>query len=572
MNLKQLLVLTVSVFCISCSCAKKEAQLINETKKTDFNWHASTVYFLVTDRFNNGDVSNDNVYDRTAETGTLRGFEGGDIKGIIQKLDAGYFTDLGVDVIWFTPIVEQIHGSVDEGTGNTYGYHGYWAKDWTQLDASFGTSADLSELIEKAHAQGIRMMLDGVINHTGPVTEKDPVWPSDWVRTSPQCDYKTYKTTTACTLVKNLPDVLTESDALVELPEHLVKKWKKEGRYDQEIAELDVFFKRTGYPRAPRYYIIKWLTDYIREFGIDGYRADTVKHLSETVWADFKTECEASFNLWKIANPSKVISKDGFYLLGEVYNFNISQATAFDFGDKKVNYYDVGFDSMINFEFKYNAKDSYEALFSKYASILNGELKGVSVLNYLNSHDDGTPFDPERTNGFESAIKLLLSPGMAQIYYGDESNRPLKVEGAIGDANLRSKMNWDAIISDKATQKMLRHWQILGRFRKKHPAIGAGEHQQIKAKNYTFSRVLNDDKIVVALDVSTGKKEISVGSIFKEGAVLQDAYSNQEVIVKNGKVSVESAFTLVLLEKKASIIVVSHPVGMLVLTGVLKLT
>ena len=549
MNLKQLLVLSLAVFFIACSCEKKEGQLVDSKKETAFNWNASTVYFLLTDRFNNGDTSNDVVYERTAETSKLRGFEGGDIQGIIQKLDAGYFTDLGVDVIWFTPVVEQIHGFVDEGTGKTYGYHGYWAKDWTALDATFGTEADLSLLVSKAHAQGIRILLDGVINHTGPVTEKDPVWPADWVRTGPACNYQSYENTTACTLVKNLPDVLTESDAEVELPKHLVEKWKKEGRYDQEVAELDAFFKRTGYPRAPRYYIIKWLTDYVREYGIDGYRADTVKHISETVWADFKTECEASFQIWKTANPTVVISKDEFYLLGEVYNFNISQATAFDFGDKKVNYYDFGFDGMINFEFKYNAKDFYEALFSKYAAILNGELKGHSVLNYLNSHDDGSPFDADRTKGFESAIKLLLSPGMAQIYYGDESNRALKVEGSIGDANLRANMNWEAIATDKATQEMLSHWQKLGQFRKNHPAIGAGIHQQITSENYTFSRVLNADSVVIGLDLAKGLKEISVGTIFKDGTLLKDAYSGQELVVKNGKVVVDSEFTLVLLEK-----------------------
>lgn len=63
---------------------------------------------------------------------------------------------------------------------------------------------------------------------------------------------------------------------------------EKEGRYEQEVKELDEFFARTGYPRAPKYYIIKWLTDYITEYGIDGYRADTTKHLEEGVWAEFK--------------------------------------------------------------------------------------------------------------------------------------------------------------------------------------------------------------------------------------------------------------------------------------------
>jgi alpha-amylase len=71
---------------------------------------------------------------------------------------------------------------------------------------------------------------------------------------------------------------------------------------------------------------------------------------------------------------------------------------------------------MINFEFKWDAKKDYEFLFSKYSTILNGELKGSSVLNYLSSHDDGAPFDGLRTHSIEAGTKLLLSPGVAQIF------------------------------------------------------------------------------------------------------------------------------------------------------------
>jgi alpha-amylase len=71
----------------------------------------------------------------------------------------------------------------------------------------------------------------------------------------------------------------------------LSKNGKKEGRYEQEIKEIDAFCSH-WISRAPKYYIIKWLTDYITEYGIDGYRGDTVKHTDETVWADFKTQCD----------------------------------------------------------------------------------------------------------------------------------------------------------------------------------------------------------------------------------------------------------------------------------------
>jgi alpha-amylase len=74
---------------------------------------------------------------------------------------------------------------------------------------NFGTKADLN-LVKKTHAHGIRIVLDGVINHTGPITETDVAWPNYWVRTSPVCDYKNYQNTTECTLVANLPDIRTE--------------------------------------------------------------------------------------------------------------------------------------------------------------------------------------------------------------------------------------------------------------------------------------------------------------------------------------------------------------------------
>jgi alpha-amylase len=544
-----------SLFLLTLACVTlpMKAQNTPIKTKTPFVWEGANLYFLMTDRFNNGDKTNDVNFGRNKKTGKLRGFEGGDLKGITQKIDEGYFDKLGINAIWFTPIVEQIHDGVDEGTGLSYGFHGYWTRDWTALDPNFGTKADLMELVEKAHAHGIRVLLDGVINHTGPVTEADTVWPSDWVRTGPQCDYKTYATTTACTLVKNLPDVLTESNQNVQLPAFLVEKWKKEGRYETEMASLDAFFQRTGYPRAPKYYIIKWLTDYITEFGIDGYRADTVKHTDESVWDDFKVQCEYAFQQWKKSNPAKVLDENKFYTIAEVYNYGISAGKNFDFGDRKVNYFDNGFNSMINFEFKWDAQREYEFIFNKYSTKLNTELDGFSVLNYLSSHDDGTPFDPKREKSIESGTKLLLSPGVSQIYYGDETGRSLVVPVTEGDATLRSFMNWDELEKDHEKQKVLEHWQKLGQFRRNHPCIGAGVHHQITASPYVFSRgfVKGDylDRAIIGLDMPTGRKIITVSSVFKDGTKLRDAYSGKEMTVDKGRVIFESDFAFVLLEQ-----------------------
>jgi len=558
--MKKLLVVLFSIpLFIGCKKVKKEPEVVTQVveqespkKEVPFVWEGANVYFLLTDRFNNGNPDNDINFDRTKETGVLRGFEGGDIQGITQKIKEGYFTDLGINAIWFTPIVEQIHGATDEGTGKTYGYHGYWAKDWTAIDPNFGTKKDLEELVKTAHSKGIRILLDVVLNHTGPVTEKDPVWPDDWVRTGPKCEFTTYENTTACTLVENLPDILTESDEAVELPDALLAKWKQEGRLSKELDELQLFFERTGYPRAPRYYIIKWLTDYINDLGVDGFRVDTVKHVNENAWSDLYTEATYAFEMWKKKHQDQVLDENPFYMVGEVYNYGISGGRDFDFGDKKVDFFDYGFKSLINFELKNDADKSYEAIFSKYNKLLQTKLKDKSVLNYLTSHDDGAPYDKERKKPYRAANILLLTPGASQVYYGDETSRSLIIEGTEGDATLRSFMNWEDLDSLPEIQNIHKHWQKLGQFRANHPAIGAGKHKRLAKSPYVFSRTYVNgdyrDKVVVGLDLPKGKKSLWVKGFFGDGTVLYDTYSETEVTVANGKVVLDNAYDIALLE------------------------
>jgi alpha-amylase len=550
MKTKNIFFLVLVIFFSFSNYAQKKK--IDATK-TPFLWENANVYFLLTDRFNNGDSTNDHTFNRNRETGKLRGFEGGDIRGVIQKLEEGYFDKLGTTVIWMTPIVEQIHEGVDEGTGYSYGFHGYWTRDWSAIDPSYGTKKDLSELVEKAHAKGIRIMLDAVINHTGPVTTEDSVYPNEWVRTSPKCTYQSYDTYINCTLVENLPDVKTESNDNVDLPPFLVEKWKKEGRYENEIAEINAFFKKTGFPRAPKYYIMKWLSDYITNYGIDGYRVDTAKHTKEDVWADFRKVCDMAFADFKNRNPKKILDSNPFFMVGEVYGYNIGSKKFYDFGDKKVNYFENGFSSLINFSFPYDAKMGYEELFSKYSNILNSDLKGNTVMNYISSHDDGNPFDKKREKSFESATKLLLAPGISQTYYGDESARSLDIEETKGDATLRSIMNWEELKTNSKTKEIAIHWQKLSNFRKNHLSIGAGIHTQISSSPYVFSRTFVKenikDAVIVGLDLPIGNKEISVGTIFKNGNKVKDSYSGKTGVVKNGKVKFETAFNILLIEK-----------------------
>lgn len=542
------------------SCNRTQAQE-DPAAPAEFSWKGVNAYFLLTDRFFNGSAENDVNFKRTRETGMLRGYEGGDIRGVIQKIEEGYFDQLGINALWLTPWFEQVQGGTDEGSGYTYAYHGYWTADWTSLDPNVGTEADLAQLVETAHAHGIRIIMDVIINHTGPVTDEDPVWPEEWVRTSPQCTYQDYESTVTCTLVRNLPDIRTESDESVDLPPALLKKWEEEGRLDQELAELDAFFQRTGYPRAPKYYLIKWLTDYVRKYGIDAYRLDTAKHIEEGIWAELGKEAEAAFRDWKNAHPGKVLDQQAFFMVGEVYGYGISGGRMFNFGDREVDFFDNGIHSLINFEFKASAHMDYEELFSTYSNLLHSKLKGVSVMNYISSHDDGGPFDKERERALEAGSKLLLCPGSSQVYYGDESCRRLIIPGTQGDATLRGLMNWDEIGTGTlrngvSIDQVLSHYQKLGRFRRDHPAVGAGVHKMISQTPYFFSRVVDEDgledRVVAGLDLEPGKHSLEVSAVFEDGSTVMDYYSGKRHTVKDGRIELDVEFDTVLLGKEKS--------------------
>lgn len=551
-----LYLLFIAIAIVSCKENEKQPiERVIEKEQAYFDWSAANVYFLLTDRFNNGDASNDKIIDRSQETGKLRGFEGGDFAGIIEKIDEGYFTDLGVNAIWLTPIWEQIHGGVDEGTGFTYAFHGYWAKDWTAVEPSYGTMEEFKTLVEKAHEKDIRILLDVVINHTGPVTDQDPVWPEEWVRTGPGCSYQDQATAVTCTLTNNLPDIKTESTEEVDLPEHLVAKWKEEGRYEQEIKELDAFFSKSGLKRTPVNYLIKWVTDYARETGVDGFRIDTVKHVEESVWATFNEQARLAYEQWKENNPTKTIHDDNFFILGELYGYSAVNGRSYGFSSGDVDYFDSGYDAMIDFGFKYFANEDYQKLFKKYDSIRKNLLTEkpndpAYFMNYISSHDDGQPFDPRRERAMESATKLMLSPGMSQIYYGDENARSLVVEGTVGDATLRSVMDFD-----KGNREVLKHWQQLGKFRNEHKSVGAGEHFSLahEGKGTLAARFYNknghEDIVLIGAGLPDGLMEIDVTKVFPKAKRLRNAYTIKKLPVVNGKVTVMVKNGVVLLEK-----------------------
>lgn len=578
------------------------------TKKTPpttgaFTWDNATVYFVLTDRFRNGDTSNDHSYGRecpksaydkmTGKVNTAQcysGYEkregnyrGGDLAGMLEKLNAGYFTDLGVNAIWLSVPFEQVHGFVGGENFKHYPYHGYYTQDFTNVDANIGDKALMKQFIDAAHAKNIRVIFDVVMNHVGYDTMADADeygfaglkagwesyyytanastihytsygtyldygssnwtkwWGSDWVRS------KAYGTCTASDDVSkcldDLPDLKTESTSAVALPPLLVTKWTREGRLATEQASLDAFFQKSGLARTPSNYVIKWLTDWVREYGVDGFRCDTAKHVPLNVWKDLKTQANIALKEWQ-AKPG-VIKPDEqdlpFWMTGEVWGHGVGRSA----------YFDNGFDSIINFTFQTAATSlsSAEGIYSSYSGSMHGTQR-FNALSYISSHDTAIY---NRSNLIDAGSLLLMVPGQAQIFYGDESARPKDDYAPHWNEPTRGFMNWcdgslGSDVSVCTNKSVLAHWQKLGQFRNKHTAIGAGAHAKIADTPYTFSRVLGNDKVVVAFGAS-GQQSISVGSIFADGTAVVDAYTGTKATVTGGKVSL-NAGGVVLLEKQ----------------------
>ena len=512
------------------------------------------VYFVVTDRFLNGNPANDNSYGRKREPGPqddIGTFHGGDLAGLTRKLKEGWFRDLGVNAIWITAPYEQIHGWVVGGNKEFkhYAYHGYYALDFTRLDANMGTEAELREFVDTAKGQGVRVLFDVVMNHPGyadlvtlgqyvrqPASDKkigmvwagweaatlrdyhsyidynDPAWLQwwgpDWIRAGLR-GYTEGGRDDLTMQLAYLPDFKTESDKPVGLPPLLKAK------PDTRAVELP--------NTTVRGYLVNWLTQWVRDYGIDGFRADTVKHVEPASWQALKQAGAAALADWKARNPGLKIDDAPFWMTGEYWGQGIERTAI----------YDAGFDNMINFDFQEKAAGgvALDRLFSDYARVLAAPATH-NVLSYLSSHDTRL-FDRKKL--YDGAVALMLAPGGVQIFYGDETARP---DGPFtsGDRqqSTRSDMNWDGI--DTA---LLAHWRKLGQFRARHVAIAKGAHRKLADAPYTFARVHAKDRIVAAVGAS-GSVKLPVADVFADGTRVRDAYGGAEAIVAAGVVELSA--------------------------------
>ncbi len=572
----------------------------DQIKKTSFKWENATIYFAFIDRFFDGNTANSGSYGREWDSfhSSPGKFHGGDLAGLTQKLNEGYFTNLGINALWITCPMEQMHSWVEGGNGafKHYGYHGYYPMDWTKMDANYGTTTDFQTFVDTAHSQGIRVLIDIIMNHTGyaPIDDLDEYsinvlnpgwefaapgqfhqyinytsanwvdwWGPEWIRAGLPGYDQPVSGNNYLGSFSGLTDLKTESTT--------------------PPSSLPVFYAHKPDTLAVyhpdwtvRKYLISWICDWVRTYGIDGFRCDTAKHVEIDAWVDLKTNAVAALREWKQNNPSKKLDDLDLWMTGEHWNWGkggISKTWEDPewYGDYNDYITSGAFDSMINFDPQDFLDDkldqsynSIDGVYTTYANLINND-PDFNTLSYLSSHDtilwyeggdnrtvntSGSQSNPVRHN--KTANYFLFFPGAIQIFYGDELGRSGMSSGWGTDKDqvTRSFMPW-SLNANQTT--IYNHWQKLGRFRNKHLAVGAGQHSKLKDSPYTFKRSHDrggpDDDVVVIVMGASGSTVIDVSSAFNNGTQVRDYYTGATATVSGGKVTFSPGTDIILIEK-----------------------
>lgn len=566
------------------------SKYVDPSKVDVFTWDNVNAYFVLTDRFYNGDTTNDHSYYRKnglSGDENVATFHGGDIAGLTQKLD--YFDKLGVNAIWITAPYEQAHGWVGgkNGAFPHYAFHGYYTLDWTSMDQNMGTVEELRTFVNACHSKGIRVIMDVVMNHVGYNNTQDMVtfsygytehkengwlekttnpksgqvewyandtvkwensywdstWFGPWIRSFGYASGSEYGGSCG-----GLPDVKTELTSSVGMAPVLVKKWNKVDSddykakyYNPSVANADwngySGDYRTDRNIAPADYQVVWLSAWVRELGIDGFRCDTAKHVEPFRWGQLKVACEAALEAWRNDSSKDKTYKgadtgaedwdESFWMTGECFGWTSTAGQ----GD----YYTTGkFDSMINFSFNGAAGSGTSSSYpssNTWGSYLNINKNSDSdengnrnnVLTYVSSHDTRLC---RASNQSEVGTMLTLLPGGVQIYYGDETSRPLAYTGC-GDTDMmtRGDFNWSA-----ATGETAKHWGKVGTFRKFNPAVGAGTGSATKR---TYSGPAGESKVAIGISGSS----VDVKDLFADGTTVYNWYDGASATVSGGKVN-----------------------------------
>lgn len=457
---------------------------VKENKK-DFDWDEAVVYFMMTDRFFDGNESNNTASGADTYGKNPGLYHGGDFAGVTAKLD--YLQDLGVNTIWLTPIVKNIAGVTvtDEGKEDVpynAAYHGYWASDFTKLNPTMGTTEEFKTMISEAHKRGMRIMVDIVVNHAGYGTES------------------------------TFADMLRDKS----VSEGDIKSWQS-GLPDFATEKADVRAK-----------LVEWQTSWMKDYGVDYFRVDTVKHVDSTTWAALK-------NSTTEVNPS-------FKMIGEYYGAGYA-SNGSTLGSGQM-------DADLDFDFNDQATSFVSGNISsveKFLSARNSALNNAYMTGqFLSSHDEdgfkaslingkGYTEDEATSAALVAATLQLTAKGIPVIYYGEEvglsglNNYPYQTN--------RYDMDFSKATKDNVTYQ---HYKNLLSIRNAYTDVFARGSRTVVAgsdeEGYdVVSRSYGGTTLYVGMNIKDTAKEVKVPVSLAAGTEVKDLYSGATYTVGSDK-------------------------------------
>ena len=457
---------------------------VKENKK-DFDWDEAVVYFMMTDRFFDGNESNNTASGADTYGDNPGLYHGGDFAGVTTKLD--YLQNLGVNTIWITPIVENIKGVAvtDEGSKDVpynAAYHGYWASDFTKLNPTLGTTEEFETMISEAHKRGMRIMVDIVVNHAGYGTES------------------------------TFADMLRDKS----VSEGDIKSWQS-GLPDFATENADVRAK-----------LVEWQTAWMKDYGVDYFRVDTVKHVDSTTWAALK-------NSTTEVNPA-------FKMIGEYYGAGYA-SNGSTLGSGQM-------DADLDFDFNDQATSFVSGNISsveKFLSARNSALNNAYMTGqFLSSHDEdgfkaalmnGKKYteDEATSAALVAATLQLTAKGIPVIYYGEEvglsglNNYPYQTN--------RYDMDFSKATKDNVTYQ---HYKNLLSIRNAYTDVFARGSRTVVAGSDeecydVIARSYGDTTLYVGMNIKDTAKEVKVPVSLAAGTEVKDLYSGATYTVGSDK-------------------------------------
>lgn len=457
---------------------------VKENKK-DFDWDEAVVYFMMTDRFFDGNESNNTASGADTYGDNPGLYHGGDFAGVTTKLD--YLQNLGVNTIWITPIVENIKGVAvtDEGSKDVpynAAYHGYWASDFTKLNPTLGTTEEFETMISEAHKRGMRIMVDIVVNHAGYGTES------------------------------TFADMLRDKS----VSEGDIKSWQS-GLPDFATENADVRAK-----------LVEWQTAWMKDYGVDYFRVDTVKHVDSTTWAALKN------------STTKVNSS--FKMIGEYFGAGYaSNGSSLGTGQM---------DADLDFDFNDQATSFVSGNISsveKFLSARNSALNNTYMTGqFLSSHDEdgfkaalmkgkGYTKDEATSAALVAATLQLTAKGIPVIYYGEEvglsglNNYPYQTN--------RYDMDFSLATEDNVTYQ---HYKNLLSIRNAYTDVFTRGSRNVVASSDeecydVIARSYGDTTLYVGMNIKDTAKEVKVPVSLAAGTEVKDLYSGATYTVGSDK-------------------------------------